>query len=275
MKLHARLALTAVAIATATSCSSTTEVGATYAALPVVRAYLYAGQPVNDIRLTWTTTLNEADSIAAPINDAVVSLARSGTTWTLSKSPGDSGYYRYTGSDLVVRTGDVFDLTVKVGTSTLTARTIVPASPGQLTLSADSVIVSTPTFTPGRPPDFASGSVRVAWPGTSGALYYVVVENLETTRTAIADSTGPRFGPGRMIFAPTAADTFSLNARQLTYYGRHMVRVYRVNEEYAQLYATRQQDSRDLNEPVTNIHGGLGVFSAFGSDTALFRAVKP
>ena len=52
------------------------------------------------------------------------------------------------------------------------------------------------------------------------------------------------------------------------------MRVWRNNEEYAQLYASRQQDSRDLNEPATNIHGGLGVFSAFSADTTSFVAVK-
>jgi hypothetical protein len=40
------------------------------------------------------------------------------------------------------------------------------------------------------------------------------------------------------------------------------------------LYATLQQDSRDLNEPISNVHGGLGVFSAFSADTTVFTVVK-
>ncbi|MBK6457995.1 MAG: hypothetical protein IPF87_18230 [Gemmatimonadetes bacterium] len=60
----------------------------------------------------------------------------------------------------------------------------------------------------------------------------------------------------------------------LTYYGRYTVRVWRVNEEYAQLYATLQQDSRDLNEPISNVRGGLGVFSAFAADSTSFQVVK-
>ncbi len=46
-----------------------------------------------------------------------------------------------------------------------------------------------------------------------------------------------------------------------------MVRVYKVNQEYANLYRSREQDSRSLNEPLTNVQNGLGVFSAFASDS--------
>jgi hypothetical protein len=56
--------------------------------------------------------------------------------------------------------------------------------------------------------------------------------------------------------------------------GLHMAKVYRVNEEYAQLYENRIQDSRDLNEPPSNIRGGLGVLSAFNSDSVLFVVVR-
>jgi len=56
-------------------------------------------------------------------------------------------------------------------------------------------------------------------------------------------------------------------------YGRHRVILYRVNEEYANLYENRNQDSRDLNEPPSNIEGALGVFSAFNSVAAEFDVV--
>ena len=39
----------------------------------------------------------------------------------------------------------------------------------------------------------------------------------------------------------------------MTHLGKHRVKVCRVNQEYADLYQSRNQDSRDLNEPLTNI----------------------
>jgi hypothetical protein len=68
-------------------------------------------------------------------------------------------------------------------------------------------------------------------------------------------------------------DSYSINHRIIIHYGRHQVKLYRINQEYADLYMSRQQDSRDLNEPLTNIQNGLGVFSAFNSEIVYFDAV--
>ncbi len=274
--LRPSLLVASACVVALAACGSSTEPVVDYSAQPVVRAYLYAGEPVSDIQLTWTTTLAAEDTIPIPINDANVVLRRNGVTYTLVKAPGDSGYYRYVGNDLVVRVGDVFSLEANVAGLTLTATTKVPAPPGAVSLSSDTVkIPDFASIVPGLRPDIAAARLTIRWPGSSGALYYVTVENLETTRTPVIDTTGAiRFIGGRLIFPPTAADSFQIVGPMLTYLGRHRLRVFRINEEYAQLYASRQQDSRDLNEPLTNIHGGLGVFSAFASDTARFVAVR-
>jgi hypothetical protein len=242
----------------------------------VVRAFLYAGEPVADIRLSWTTTLSDADTIPAPINDADVALIRGGVRYALVRASGDSGYYRYAGNDLVVHEGDVFDFEARVGDRLITATTTVPTRPGVVTKSADTIKVPDfNSFTPGQRPNFELTTVTVHWPKSPGSLYYVTLENLESNPVSIADSLGRfRFGPARTVFSPTAADSLAIGFNQVKYYGQHRVRVYRVNDEYAQLYATQQQDSRDLNEPFSNVHGGLGVFSAFASDTTRVVVAK-
>lgn len=258
------------------ACSSATDVGSTYQASPVVRAFLYAGEPVADIRLSWTTTLSEADTIAAPINNADVTLIRSGVRYRLVLAPGDSGYYRYSGNDLTIREGDVFQFEAHIGDRLVTAETTVPTRPGTVAKSSDTVKVPDfGSFTPGQRPSFTFTTVTVRWPASPGSLYYVTLENIETNPVAVADSSGRfRFGPARSVFSPTAADSFAIGFNQVKYYGLHRVRVYHVNDEYAQLYATQQQDSRDLNEPFSNVHGGLGVFSAFASDTTRVVVAK-
>ena len=79
-------------------------------------------------------------------------------------------------------------------------------------------------------------------------------------------------GPMRFISAPGSSNEYQVNRFMITHYGDHLVRVYHVNQEYADLYISRQQDSRDLNEPLSNIDNGLGVFSAFNSSSVTFRA---
>ena len=67
----------------------------------------------------------------------------------------------------------------------------------------------------------------------------------------------------RFISEPTIDNFFVVRLLLLEALGLQQAEVYRVNAEYAQLYENRTQDSRDLNEPPSNIRNGLGVFSAF------------
>lgn len=249
---------------------------------PVVRAFLYAGQPVNDVRLTWTVPINTSDTtnvqVAPPINDATVVLVRSGVRYPLVKSAGDSGYYQYNGTGLIVREGDVFTLEGSVNGRALSARTVVPVRPTGARVVSSTLSIPTLTFGggPGGPrPDFSAAQTLVRWTKSPGSLYFVTLDNVELSPVGvdIAFPGGIR-GRRRVIFAPTAADSLPINALGLPYYGRYQVYVWRVNEEYAQLYATLQQDSRDLNEPFTNITGGLGVFTAFAADTTSVTVIK-
>jgi len=94
--------------------------------LVVVEAYLYADEPVDDIRLTTVVSIDSEDSLAAPINDADVRLVKDGVTYALTSS-GTDGTYFYGGDDLVVATDDVFRLDIDRGSTHITAETTVPA----------------------------------------------------------------------------------------------------------------------------------------------------
>ena len=177
----------------------------------------------------------------------------------------------------LVREGDVFTLEGSVKGRALSARTVVPGRPTGARMVSSTLTIPTLTFGgPGGPrPDFSAAQTLVRWTKSPGSLYFVTLENVELSPVGvdIAFPGGIR-GRRRVIFAPTAADSLPVNALGLPYYGRYQVYVWRVNEEYAQLYATLQQDSRDLNEPFTNITGGLGVFTAFAADTTSVTVIK-
>jgi uncharacterized protein DUF4249 len=238
----------------------------------VVRAYLYAHQPVTDVQVLRALRLGATDTTLPPVTDAEVALVRREIRYPLVPS-GDSGYYA-AASSLVVIPGDTFDLEVVRGTERLTARTVVPEPPSNVTLTDTLLRVSAPSGT-GIILDPAEG-ITARW--TSGAgggtrLAYVVTQSVDAGAESIRGSSGPLLAR-RIVNPPTAADSFRIAGGRLTYYGRHVARVYRVNEEYAFLYDTRAQDTRDLNEPRSNVHGGLGIFSAFSSDSLEFVVVK-
>ena len=111
--------------------------------LVVVRAYLFAGEPVTDIQITGTLPLGSEETEAPPINDAQVALIKDGKQYDLSLSLGDSGYYHYAGSDLVVEQGDVFEINVVHNDKVATGKTVVPTPPEDLTLSSTTLYIPT------------------------------------------------------------------------------------------------------------------------------------
>ncbi len=242
--------------------------------LVVVQAYLYAGEPVDDIRLTSTLPLDEDTSKALPINDAQVVLMKNGTRFECVSTPGDSGYYHYPGDDLQVQTGDRFQLEIKYHDQFITAKAVVPEPPESVTLSANTIAVpSLEDFSTMREWRFSENAedLEVSWDQESNAWYYVTLKNLEENPVEI--ETFIRDTLRTFVFPPVNDTSYRFRFPLLTHLGTHEVKVYRVNTEYVDLYTSRLQDSRDLNEPLTNINGGLGVFTAFNYGTCHVEVV--
>ena len=57
-------------------------------------------------------------------------------------------------------------------------------------------------------------------------------------------------------------------------YEMHRVKLFRGIQEYADLNENREQDSRNLTEPLSNFINGLGIFTAFSYGEANFEVVK-
>lgn len=234
----------------------------------VVRAYLYAGKPVTDIQLTGTVSLTSADTVGPPITNALIRLSKRGMRYTLSANPSRPGYYGYAGADLSVAVADTFDLEVIRGGHTASARAVVPSLPTGLTLSRTRLAIDSTRF------GGDTGIIVVRWSNPTQDYFFAVVTPLDTSAGKIPTPGGGGFvTSGSFIFPPTQADSTIIAPPQLHYFGRQRVDLYRVPPEYAALYIARQQDSRDLNEPPTNIHNGLGIFSAFAGDSAFFTVI--
>ena len=231
-----------------------------------------------DIRITTTVPLVSEDTLGVPVSDAMVWLERDDVRFDLIATPGVAGAYHYPGSDLVVGVGEVFELGISRGSESISATTVVPSPPEGFTVSSDVMDVVDLTVGgfggrgggPGG--GLAFGGLIVRWTNPERDLFFVVVDNLETDPVQIP---APDFIgiARRFVSAPTPADSTTISQLSLTHLGEHRIRLYQVNQEYADLYEGRVQDSRDLNEPPSNILGGLGVFSAFSSREGTFTAL--
>ena len=242
--------------------------------LAAIRAYIYAGQPVNQINITSTLALDDESESAEPINEAEVSLYKYGSRYDLVLSEGDSGYYSYNGEDLTIEAGDTFDIELVWAGKVMTGTTVVPPKPQEASLTIDTLAV--PEINSRQ--DFInwimSGDNRteISWENEERNYYYITFDNVEEEPEPIDLQLPPRFK--RFITQPFRWSRYTLSSTMVTHYGDHELVLYRVNEEYVMLYETSGQDSRDLNEPFSNIEGGLGIFAAFNSDTLNFTVVK-
>ncbi len=237
----------------------------------VVEAYLFAGEPVEDVRLTLAASLEVTDAVVIPVDDAVVHLLRDGRSFQLA-GVGDGRYADLAG-DIVVEAGDVFELVIGWNDIVSEATTVVPPPPLDVAISGTELLV--PQFGGGF---FGGGlgarnrSLTVAWSNDECELHYVVVESRVEGEPEyiLPDQIRERFSGFRLVTPPTQANFYDIFSRSLQVLGPHVARVYRVNQEYADLYENREQDSRDLNEPPSNVRGATGVFSAFNSQTLAF-----
>jgi len=244
--------------------------------LLVVTAYLYEGQPVKNIQLTKTLSLGSEDTIATAITDATITLMKNGKSYLLENDIDEEGYYVYNGFDLNVNSYDHFKIEILFEDQVISGETEVPFKPQNMNLSKE--ILELEELDSGGP--FGGGgfisdsnSILISWDNVDSTLYYVVIENIEENPESIYSDL-PFAINRRFISLPSATREYSITRRIITHYGRHFAILYKVNQEYADLYDTSEQDSRNLNEPLSNISNGLGIFSAFASDTLSFEVIK-
>jgi hypothetical protein len=269
---RASLATASVLLVALTACEGSTSVLEPDLDGYVVQAFLFAGEPVQDVTVTGLLPIGaDTTEVPDPISDASISLFRGDERFDLIATAGEPGRYHYPDVDLTVATGDAFRLEITANGRSASAATVVPSPPEGLELSADSLVAPDFGSGPGGGffPDFATLAAR--WANPAGELHFLVIDNVEPDPEILPTTEiFTRFAP-RFITTPTPADSSIVTALSLTHYGLHRVRLYRVNDEYVDLYDGLLQDSRDLNEPPSNVRGALGIFSAFAADSAFFN----
>ena len=218
-----------------------------------------------------------------------MTLTKNGTRYELIPTPNRPGFYNYPGTDLSVEAGNQFGLEVNYYGKVATAITNVPPQPQQLDIYPQQLVVV--SIGSGGFGEFRrffeddTTAVRVDWSNPEGASFYVTLENLETDPQPINANILDNFpinfdgdlGRGfmsRFISVPVSGEEYRITRQNVTYLGRHLVKVYRVNQEYVDLYRSRSQDTRDLNEPLSNVEDGLGIFTAFNSDSVYLEVVQ-
>ena len=260
-----------VCVAALSACASDPVAPTDSDDLMVVVAYLFVGEAVDDIHISKTVPLGEDPTTAEPVDDATERLMHGTDVFTLT--PAGDGRYRYDGVDLVVGPGEEWGLSIeRNGSVVVTASTVTPAAPTGVALSGDVFEVS--GFGRRGGPQ-TNNELEITWDIGTEDYHYVVIEGLDPNAEFILpDAFRANFAGFRLVTQPTQNGFFRVRQFSLEVLGPHRAVVFRVNQEYVDLFENQTQDSRDLNEPPSNIHGGLGIFSAFNGVEVGFDVVR-
>lgn len=248
----------------------------------VIEGFLFAGEPVIDVTVKNTLTLEETGVAAEVISNASVKLVKSEVEYPLSF---DETLQKYTSNsnDLIVNSGDRFQIEVNYNGREAKAQTVVPVPPLNVSLS-DSILII-PTI----PLSFQTADIirdlffeerlLLTWDNPLEESFFVTIENREPVLDTLLPSAVPQdavdfLGSFRFISEPSTTSSFEIIGVALETYGTHVAKVYRLNEEYENLFDNLTQDSRDLNEPPSNIENALGIFTAFAADSVFFEVKR-
>lgn len=249
----------------------------------VVEGYITAGERIDNILVKETALLSDDEVTNMPIENASVIVSTSEASVALVYDQA-SGKYVDEFGELPIDVEATYRLDVIVEGSRASGSTIVPEIPTGLSLPVTEFEIPTLTLNFGLPQQFQElfqeQAAALTWDGVPGRSYYVVIENKEEMLDPILPEGIPQesldlISSFRFISEPSEETSFEIIAVALETYGRHVAKVYTVNEEYVDLFNSDVQDSRDLNEPPSNINNALGIFTAFAVDSVEFVVVRP
>lgn len=264
------------ALALCTACTQATTIIEFEPAI-VVQGYLYAGQKVKGIELSALIPFGADSSIIPDWDQAAVEIIHEAESFPLSQRTSGSGVFDEQSETLSILEGETYLLQINYQDEVLSASTTVPSKPSSLQLSENVMERTQIDFSQG--PGGGAGQIQsdpleVSWDNPLGDFYFLLVENVENNPDPIFLNT-PFERNFSFINEPTQGAIDIIQPRLIEFFGTHQVVLFRVDEDYANLYENREQDSRSLNEPFSNIENGLGIFTAVNSDTLYFEVVEP
>ncbi len=247
----------------------------------VIEAYLFSKEPVREITIKSLVPLTDPEGESEFIDFATVVILKDGNEYPLEYNA-HKRKYEYNGNDLEILPTNIIEIATDVNGRIATATTQVPTPPVGITSSKEQMVIpkinSGADFINGNP--LADAEIIVTWKNPKNELHYTVIEFRSNLLRPILPPDVQEVVDGiledfAITTVPSTDTVLVVNGALLPSYGPYMVKVYKVNQEYADLYESEEQDSRDLNEPPSNIINARGIFSAFASDSVAFEVVKP
>lgn len=237
----------------------------------IVEGYLYAGNPMNSLKVTQSFSYGQVEEEIITINDLNITITDDNNQFELTSI--GNGFYQNT--NLIIDAGKNYQLEFERDGEIISAETYVPEN------NATSISTTEVELTKIEAGVFPTGGinipdpVEVSWNNEDGDYYYVLIKNIETDPEYVNENISQFGGQFLFISEPQISDFYAIRTRQeLTQYGTYQIIVFRVNPEYAALYESSGNSTLSLEEPHSNIVNGLGIFTGVSSDTLYLEVTK-
>ncbi len=264
MRRFLHLALCAITALGFIGCEKTG--GGKYEEQLVLQGMMYVGHPLR-VRLTHTLPMGVTyDPAALGVSGAQVQISTDSASYELTEEAADSssgaGYYSFADENITVIAGGHYTVHVEVGDYVLDAETVGAGTTAITYVNADTIEYGGDTF------------YSVRWQRDSLAAGYVaIVENLEpdwyADYRAVSGNNGPSLVPWNIWAGPASDDSLKLPWVTLGFTGRHRLRLVTCDWNLWNYEWTYMPGNTDYS-PVTNVRGGLGIFSVGDADTLYF-----
>lgn len=259
------------------SCDDETPIEDNY----VVEAFLFQGEKVDDIKIKETKLWNSDDTTDVIIDNASIKLYANGDEYDLSFDNINHSYVLEEDIDII--SGNTYGIKVDFNNRVATAETIVPTKPVGLRISNNKIVVPPLKLSPALPNIladlFQNARTNIMWDNPKNEYHYLTIKYVGNQDDPIftedfPGAIGDFFSNFSLQSAPSQDELYNVICMSLKNYGKYMVTLYKINDDYVKLFESEVQDGTELNEPPSNIINAFGIFTAFASDTTSFEIVR-
>lgn len=250
------------------SCEVTPE--AEFTDRPVVCCYLSAGDsPTLTVQklIPFQSDVTFSDENVDELDITITDLT-DGTDYLLY----NIGNGAYCNEGLIVESGHEYQLSFYYDNLPVTASTLVPDAPQNVSFSASSIGVmsfesmSSATRAP-------QNGIDITWTNDDGE-YYIVEGKTESTSSIREIDEGEEMPSQSFKLNYTQGASANLSSADFNYFGTYQVSVIHIRPEYAVISQGGSTSSTTLVDVKGNIDGGYGIFTGISSYTKSITVTK-
>ncbi|MFV0417210.1 MAG: DUF4249 family protein [Dysgonomonas sp.] len=228
---------------------------------PIVESYLKAEDSKLTVKVYSMESFNEEvtqyskgiSNLQIYVNDQLLTESATAGTYTLENTSG------------ILNIGSKCDLRFDYNNQSITATTNIPSKPQDLAMSRYVIEKSSWNFGDTIP------EVILSWNNTDNSYYQVYIQSLSESSGSTQAPSFMGGGFGKMLMQPIQGSSYTLGMQDMSFEGNYRCILYKVTKEYAELY--ERMSSTDLANPVSFVENGFGIFTAFNSDTIIYKVV--